>query len=98
MMSAKAFHTLQARANMQTGTTENEIIPMSEYLKVCRKYIETRLPKEYYTPQFGGIQEREDYMRNLIDEFIEATPKRVEGYINQDNTINIDALSNDLSV
>lgn len=97
MMTAKAFHTLQARANMQNGTAENEIIPLGEYLKVCRKYIESRLPKEYYTPQFGGIQEREDFMRNLIDEFIEATPKRIEGYINQDNTVNIDALSNDLS-
>ena len=97
MMDAKSFHNLQARANMESGITESEILPMIEYINSCRKYIEARLPKEYYTPAFGDAQRREDFMRNLIDEFIEGAPRKVEGYINSDGTVDIDRLSNDLS-
>lgn len=97
MMDAKNLHMLQSRANMASGNAREEEMPMDEYLGICRKYIEARLPKEYYTDAFGGAQEREDYMRNLITEFISGAPTRVKGYVNRDNTINTNQLASDLS-
>lgn len=97
MLDAKNFHALQARANMEAGTAQEEVMPFIEYLGACRQYIENNLPKDYYSPTFGGTQEREDFMNGLISSFIDETPVRVQGYINKDNTIDIDNLARDLS-
>lgn len=97
MMDAKTLHNLQSRSGMESGIIESEVLQMRDYVINCRKYIEAKLPKEYYLPSFGDAQHREDFMRNLIDEFIESTPRKVEGYMNPDGTRDIDRLSNDLS-
>lgn len=96
-MDAKTLHLLQSRANMTTGITQDEFVTFGEYLAVCRKYIQNMLPQDYYTPAFGDTQAREDFMTNLISQFIDGTPKRVTGYMNADGTVDIDKLSNDLS-
>lgn len=96
-MDAKTLHLLQSKANMTQGTATDEHVTFGEYLSVCRKYIQNMLPQDYYSASFGGVQEREDYMTNLISQFIDSTPKRVTGYMNADGTVDIDKLSSDLS-
>ena len=96
MLTAKSFHQLQARTNMSAGAAQEEVLPMTEYLAVCRKFIDANLPPEYYSASFGNAQAREDFMHNLVMQFVETHEVRVEGYLNPDGTRKVDELTMDL--
>lgn len=75
-------------------TSLEEYVPLSEYVAECREYIQLKKTRDY---EKLSAQQKDEFLRKNIQQFVTDHPMKVKGYVNEKGMIDASKLIEDLN-
>ncbi len=95
MLTLRDVFQAQNRYGVNTVMLDTEQVSYELYLSECRKILSDKTPRDYYA---WSIREKNEFSDNLIMDYVRNANKLVEGFINEDGDVDLNALIDRLRI
>lgn len=95
MLTIRDVYKLQSEYSVADGSFKEAEISFEDYVTQCRTFITANLPEEY-TKAGWDADKKQQYLTNLVSQFVDIHKVKVKGYVSPEGIIDTELLLQDL--